>query len=148
MVTLLTHSMIENLFHEMGHAMHSMLGRTQYQHVTGTRTATDLVEVPSIFMEYYVWDSSILHQFARHHQSGKPLPLKAAVKLCQSRNLFSSLEMQTQVFYSMLDHQYHSEHPLGKSTTKILSDLQQKYTSIPYIEGKEVNLCISVPFCK
>lgn len=133
--SLLSHSMIENLFHEMGHAMHSMLGRTKYQHVTGTRTATDLVEVPSILMEYYVWDSSILAQFARHNRSGKPLPREAVEKLCHSRNLFSSLEMQTQVFYSMVDQQYHAEHPLQGSTTEILKDLQQQYVSTPYIEG-------------
>lgn len=127
--------MMENLFHEMGHAMHSMLGRTKYQHVTGTRTATDFVEVPSILMEYYVWDPVILMKLGRHYLSGKPLPEEAVVKLSKSRSLFSSLEMQTQVFYSMLDQTYHREHPLGKTTTEILKDLQTKYTSTPYVEG-------------
>lgn len=134
-ITLLSHGMIENLFHEMGHAMHSMLGRTKYQHVTGTRTATDFVEVPSILMEYYAWDPSILSQFGRHYRSGKLLPEDDVQKFCKSRNLFSSLEMQTQVFYSMVDQTYHREHPLGKSTTEILKELQMKYMSFPYIEG-------------
>lgn len=137
--TLLSHGMIENLYHEMGHAMHSMLGRTKYQHVTGTRMTTDLVEVPSILMEYYVWNPTILGQVGRHYRSGKRLPIEAVQKFCELRSLFSSLEMQTQVFYSMVDQTYHGKHPLGKTTTEILKDLQLKYMSTPYIEGNVVD---------
>uniref|UniRef100_A0A7N6F6B7 Peptidase M3A/M3B catalytic domain-containing protein n=1 Tax=Anabas testudineus TaxID=64144 RepID=A0A7N6F6B7_ANATE len=104
--TLLTPGMMENLFHEMGHAMHSMLGRTRYQHVTGTRCATDFAEVPSILMEYFATDFRVISQFARHYETG-------------------------QIFYAALDQLYHDK-PLDRSTTEILKETQQKFYGLPY----------------
>nr|XP_057935272.1 mitochondrial intermediate peptidase-like [Doryrhamphus excisus] len=129
--TLLSPGMMENLFHEMGHAMHSMLGRTRYQHVTGTRCATDFAEVPSILMEYFATDYRVVNQFARHYETGQPLPESMVARLCESKKMCGAADTQLQIFYAALDQIYHGK-PQHRSTTEILQEMQQKFYGLPY----------------
>lgn len=132
---LLSPSSVDNLFHEMGHALHSMLGRTQYQHVTGTRCSTDFAEVPSILMEYFSNDPRIIKLFAKHYETQKVIPDNILYKLCASKNIFSASELQMQIFYSMLDNVYHLNCLNENTSTNILKNIQLNYYGIPYIEN-------------
>ena len=148
--SLLTPNMVDNLFHEMGHAMHSMMARTKYQHITGTRCSTDLAEVPSILMEFFASDPRVLSRFARHHATGQTMPQELMMRWIASKKVFVASETQLQVFYAALDQAYHSasvfkwssndetdKRPIGreKSTTEILAETQRQYYSIPYVEN-------------
>lgn len=132
---LLTYHSVENLFHEMGHALHSMLGRSKYQNVTGTRCSTDFAEVPSILMEYFLSDARVLATFAKHHSTEEPLSPTILNSLYLSQNVFPAYETQNQVVLAIMDQQFHGHHPLGKSTVEVYAELCRKYSPIDYVEG-------------
>lgn len=134
---LLTPSMVDNLFHEMGHAMHSMMARTKYQHITGTRCSTDLAEVPSILMEFFASDPRVVSRFARHHLSGETMPKELIECWLKSKKIFIASETQLQLFYAALDQAYHGSEIFlnGETSTDILARIQKQYYSIPYVEG-------------
>ncbi|KAK1123068.1 hypothetical protein K0M31_008705 [Melipona bicolor] len=131
---LLSPASVENLFHEMGHALHSMLGRTKYQHVTGTRCSTDFAEVPSVLMEYFATDPRVVSTFAKHFQTLEQIPITLLDKLYASKNIFCASELQNQIYYSMLDQVYHSTK-LKKPSIEILKEIQGKYYELPYVEN-------------
>ena len=107
---LLSQHSVETLFHEMGHALHSMLGRARYQNVTGTRCCTDFAEVPSIMMEFFLYDERVLSSFARHHESGEQLPPSLLKAFQLSAHFFPAFDTQIQIFNAFLDQQFHSLH--------------------------------------
>ncbi|XP_005107555.1 mitochondrial intermediate peptidase [Aplysia californica] len=133
--TLLSPGNVDNLFHEFGHAMHSMLGRTRYQHVTGTRCSTDFAEVPSVLMEYFASDPRVISTFARHFKTGEPMKMAAVKNLCDSKKMFAASDMQQQVFFSMLDQVCHGPHPLPGSTTDLLAQVQNEYYHIEHVKN-------------
>jgi len=64
----------ETLFHEFGHALHGLLSQVSYPSLSGTRVPRDYVELPSQIYERWLWTPELLQGFARHHQTGDPMP--------------------------------------------------------------------------
>ena len=131
--SLLTHSLIDNLFHEMGHAMHSMLARTKYQHVTGTRCSTDLAEIPSVLMEYFASDPRVVTKFARHYETGDIIPDDLVHKLRGAKKIFSACETELQIFYAAFDQACHSNQCQIMSTTELLAQIQKSYYGLDHV---------------
>ena len=105
---LLSRHSVETLFHEMGHALHSMLGRAKYQNVTGTRCSTDFAEVPSTLMEFFLSDDRVLSSFANHRSTGDPLPTDLMKQFQLSGHFFAAYEMQAQICNAITDQRFHS----------------------------------------
>lgn len=125
---------VKTLFHEMGHAIHSILGRTSLQVVSGTRCPTDFAELPSVLMEYFASDPSVLALFARHWESGAPLPYEMIEDSLLMQGRGQGVQTETQILFSLLDQAYHSSLPLsmngGFDSTKAFFDVYDKYSSV------------------
>lgn len=130
---LLSFFQLETLFHEMGHAIHSILARTSFQNVSGTRCATDLAELPSTLMEYFAADPSVLALFARHWKTNEPLPYELVAKRIHQAKRFEASETENQIILAMLDQSLHSPKARGHNfdSTKIFHSLQRTFSSAP-----------------
>ena len=131
--SLLSFNEVTTLFHEMGHAIHSILGRTSFQEVSGTRCATDFAELPSIIMEHFAADPSVLSLFARHYETDQPLPVEMIAEKLALDKKFESVDTEHQLILSLLDQACHSQLALNPSfnTTEIFHSLQRQHGVMP-----------------
>ena len=104
---LISPSNLCSFFHEMGHALHSLLGRTNFQHVAGTRCPTDLGEIPSNLMEYFSSDKRFLKLFARHYETDELIPDDLLHFLVQRACSFEAYSTYIQVLYAIMDIMLH-----------------------------------------
>ena len=134
---LLNFNDVRTLFHEMGHALHSFLGRTSLQNVSGTRCATDFAELPSVLMEHFASCPSVLGLFARHWDTDAPLPMAALEKRLAIDVRTQPAETEAQILLAILDQAFHSALPLSSDfdSTKVYHDVYNTHASIPEPAG-------------
>lgn len=128
---------VGTLFHEMGHAMHSMLGRTDFHNVAGTRCASDFVELPSILMEHFLWHPKILPLLAGANNGRKQVTPEAVQAFLKQRKGFSGIEVNSQILMALVDQQYHSSK-VKESTFSCVNEwykLQDQFGLFPSVPG-------------
>ncbi|BFZ59724.1 Mitochondrial intermediate peptidase [Saitoella coloradoensis] len=135
--TLLHFNDLKTLFHEMGHAMHTMLGRTSFQSVCGTRCATDFVELPSVLMEHFVSAPEVLKLCARHYKTDASAPPELIEAQDKMDKLQAASESQMQIVMSLLDQHLHSSIALqsGFDSTAVWHGLETQWGLYPPVPG-------------
>ncbi|KAH7336587.1 metallopeptidase MepB [Rhexocercosporidium sp. MPI-PUGE-AT-0058] len=125
--TLVRHRSVVTMFHELGHGIHCLVGRTKYSETYGTKTSRDFVEIPSRMLENFCWDPVILQNLSRHYSHLSPEymeswkaenpsepepPVKASLELLQKLGASHKVALapltQRQISYVKFDMTIHS----------------------------------------
>ena len=102
--SLLSHSDVETIFHEFGHAMHSMMTRAKYGRFSGTSVPRDFVEAPSQMLENWVWDKKVLDSFAADYRDpSKKIPADILAKLKEAKLATEGTRYRRQLSFALMD---------------------------------------------
>jgi peptidyl-dipeptidase Dcp len=118
--TLLTIDNVRTLFHEFGHALHGLFSDVQYPTFAGTAVPRDFVEYPSQVNEMWLEDPEVLANYARHHETGEPLPGELVARLADSRQFGEGFATTEYLAAALLDQAWHR---LGRSDE--VTDVEQ-----------------------
>jgi len=128
--SLLSHDEVETVFHEFGHAMHTILTRAKYSRFSGTSVPQDFVEAPSQMLENWPWDKKVLDSFAADYRDPKKkIPADILAQLKTSRFATYATYYRRQLSFGLMDLALHTQiHATNADevlplSNKVLSDV-------------------------
>ncbi len=112
--TLLTSDEVNTAFHEFGHALHGLFSNVEYPQFSGTSVPRDFVEYPSQYNEMWMTDPRVLANYARHYQTGAPMPKELMDKVLAARKFNQGYATTEYLAAAILDQAWH-QLPAGKT---------------------------------
>ena len=104
---LLSFDDVTTMFHEFGHALHGMFSNVKYPSIAGTNTSRDFVEFPSQFNENWALEPSVFAHYAKHHETGEPMPQALVDKIVKARAFNQGYATVEYLAAALLDQAWH-----------------------------------------
>ncbi|MFI5227583.1 MAG: M3 family metallopeptidase [Gemmatimonadales bacterium] len=105
---LLSFDDVTTMFHEFGHALHGMFSHVEYPMLSGTAVPSDFVEFPSQFNEHWALDPDVFAHYAKHYQTGAPMPQALVDRIKKSRTFDQGFALTEYVEAALIDMAWHS----------------------------------------
>ncbi|KAK0636690.1 peptidase family M3-domain-containing protein [Bombardia bombarda] len=140
--SLLKHDEVVTLFHELGHGIHDLAGRTQYARFHGTATVRDFVEAPSQMLENWCWTPNQLRSLSNHYETGKQIPDDLITKLVATKHVNAALFNLRQLHFGLFDMTVHTPKSHAEleemDVSKVYNDLRAEIAGLkgPEAEAK------------
>ncbi|KAH8703044.1 putative saccharolysin [Talaromyces proteolyticus] len=132
--SLLKHDEIVLLFHELGHGIHDLAGRTKYSQFHGTSVVRDFVEAPSQMLENWAWTYSQLKSLSKHYETGESLPDDLIAKQINVRHVNDALLNLHQLHFGIFDMTVHTpkshEEVESMKFSELYNDLRAQITGL------------------
>ncbi len=141
---LITHDELVTFLHEFGHALHGIFAEGRYGSLTGTNVPRDFVELPSQIMENWAFEPDYLNSFAKHYQTGDPIPAELIEKVVAAKNYLAGYAQVRQLHFGYLDMAWHSLTELpAESTVEFEQKVLAPYAIMPAVEGSAFSTSFS-----
>lgn len=124
---LLKHANVITFFHEFGHAMHEILGRTEHAKFSGWEVKSDFVEMPSMMFETWMFEPEILRLVSGHYQTGEPLPTSIIQKKVDLKHLNTGHRVLEGCVSALLSLQLAQDTPLSKDPAALWHSLYKQH---------------------
>ncbi len=127
---------VTTMFHEFGHALHGMLADAEYPSLSGTSVPRDFVEFPSQFNEHWATYPEVFDHFAKHYQTGAPMPAELKDKLIRSRDFNEGYKLTELLAAAELDMQWHTlpaDAPLQEPDSFEQQALAKTHLDLPQV---------------
>ena len=141
---LITHDELTTFLHEFGHALHGIFAEGRYGSLTGTNVSRDFVELPSQIMENWAFEPEYLNSFAKHYQTGEPIPAELIEKVVAAKNYLAGYGQVRQLHFGYLDMAWHSLTELpAESTVEFEQKVLAPYAIMPAVKGSAFSTSFS-----
>ena len=136
---LLQYSDVVTCFHEFGHLMHEVLGgRQRWAGQSGISTEGDFVEVPSQMLEEFFEDPELVRTFARHYQTGEPIPHDVFARMVQASAHGRALATLTQVMYATYSMETHDKPAADLDLDALLRAGYDRFSRYEFVDGNRM----------